>query len=449
MANLFLGASDRTSMTIIANTLARARTATQGYPRQFWVVFWGVLINTAGASLVWPFMTIYLRRRLEVPLTEVTLLMTINSVAGLAAVSIVGPVVDRFGRKRAMVAGLASVAVVRALMPQAGTLPAWALLMGLMGACSPLYQVGADAMIADMIAPERRVSAYALLRTIQNLAIAIGPAVGGFIATTSYTLAFYVAAGATVIYTLLILGLTRETMPGKQQATSSEPAPGTPNPSSPISPGRRGDEAADRNSPRGYWPVLRDRRFMALCGLYTLTFIAASMVMVLLPVYAKEQFGVPENRYGFIMATNAAMVVFFQFLVTQQTRRYPPWPVLAAGALFYAIGAGSVALGAGFAAFWLSMVILTVGELLMSPTATALAAGLAPVEMRGRYMGLFSLTWGVAYGIGPVLGGVLSDQIAPVAIWYGGLAAGLVAAAGFALMAGRLRTLPRRAVSTR
>jgi MFS family permease len=363
-------------------------------------------------------MTIYLRQRLEVPLTQVTLLMTINSVAGLTAVSIVGPLVDRFGRKRAMVLGLASIAAVRALMPLAGTLPAWAVLMVLMGACAPLYQVGADAMIADLIEPERRVSAYALLRTITNLAIAIGPAVGGFIATRSYTLAFYIAAGATAIYTLLIVGLTQETMPGKQAANE---------------PGGAGEPPAG-----GYGPVLHDRRFMAFVGLYTLTSIAASIVMVLLPVYAKEQFGVPESQYGFIMATNAAMVVLFQYLVTQQTKRYAAGPVLAVGALFYAAGAGSIALGAGFAAFWLSMVVLTIGELLMSPTATALTATLAPPDMRGRYMGLFSLTWGVAYGLGPVLGAMLSDQIAPVATWYAGLAAGLASALGFMLMAPRL-----------
>ncbi len=399
------------------------------YPRQFWVILWGVLINTAGASLVWPFMTIYLRQRLDVPLTTVTLLMTINAAAGLGAVSVVGPVVDRFGRKGAMVAGLASVAAVRAVMPLAGTLPAWALLMALMGGLAPLYQVGADAMIADLIPPERRSSAYALLRTMANLGIAIGPAVGGFIATTSYTLTFYISAGATVIYTLLILALTRETIPrGARQ-------PGSPAPA-----GRGdGEEAgAQGRAERGYGPVLRDRRFMAFCGLFTLTGVAAAMVMVLLPVYAKEQFGMPENRYGFIMATNAAMVVLFQYLVTQRTQHHAPGPVLAVGALFYALGAGSVALGGGFAAFWLSMVVLTVGELLMMPIATALTAGLAPPEMRGRYMGALSLTWGIAYGSGPVLGGLLSDQIAPVATWYGGLAAGLLAAVGFALLGPRL-----------
>jgi MFS family permease len=61
--------------------------------------------------------------------------------------------------------------------------------------------------------------------------------------------------------------------------------------------------------------------------------------------------------------------------------------------------------------------------------------------MRGRYMGMYGLTWGVAMGIGPVLGGTLNDQVAPVAIWYAGLAFGAVALIGFVVL-GWL--LPRR-----
>ena len=77
---------------------------------------------------------------------------------------------------------------------------------------------------------------------------------------------------------------------------------------------------------------------------------------------------------------------------------------------------------------------MTFGELLVVPTATALVANIAPAAMRARYMGVFSLSFRVGSGIGPVVGGVLSDQIAPAATWYGGMVFCLVAAAGFTLM---------------
>jgi len=396
----------------------RARIEELGFPRQFWLLFWGMLLNTTGTSMVWPFMTIYLREHLGVSLTTVTLLMTLNSVAGLASVALVGPVVDRVGRKGAMVAGLAAGSAVLAAMSVAGTLPLWAFLMAAQGAVMPLYRVGADAMVADLIPAGRRPNAYALLRMATNLGIAIGPSVGGFVAARSYSLAFCIGAAAMATFALLILLLARETMPGKRSATGHQP-PAIEN--------------------RGYGPVLRDRRFISFAGLLTLATIPAAMVMVLLPVYAKEQFGVPENQYGFIMATNAAMVVLFQYAVTQVSKRYRPVRVLALGALLYALGAGSVALGGSFPAFWISMVVLTLGELLLVPTATALTASLAPADMRGRYMGVYNLVWGVSYGTGPVIGGLLSDRIAPVATWIGGLAIGLAAAAGFAAMGRKVK----------
>ena len=135
----------------------------------------------------------------------------------------------------------------------------------------------------------------------------------------------------------------------------------------------------------------------------------------------------------------AVMVVLFQYAVTGVSSRYPHLPVLALGSLFYALGAGSVAWGWNFPTFLTSMVILTIGELLLVPTATTLTANLAPPDMRGRYMGVYSLTWGIAFGIGPVVGGFLNDHVALVAIWYGGLLIGLAAMLGFLLLARRLR----------
>jgi MFS family permease len=58
--------------------------------------------------------------------------------------------------------------------------------------------------------------------------------------------------------------------------------------------------------------------------------------------------------------------------------------------------------------------------------------------MRGRYMGLYGLSWGVSLGIAPVIGGWLNDNVAPVAIWHAGLAMGLTAALGFLLLERRL-----------
>jgi MFS family permease len=102
--------------------------------------------------------------------------------------------------------------------------------------------------------------------------------------------------------------------------------------------------------------------------------------------------------------------------------------MMALGAFIYAIGVGSIAFATSFWGFLTSMVVITCGELILVPTATTYVANIAPPDMRGRYMGIFTLCWGVATGIGPVLGGFLNDNISPVSIWYGGGLIGLMGA---------------------
>lgn len=395
---------------------ARIRRVQAEFPPQFWLMFWGMLISTTGSSMIWPFLMIYVSGKLHLPLSTVTSLMTVNAITGLIFSFIAGPVADLIGRKRIMVISLISDGMAFLLLSQAESYPAFLALMALRGAVNPLYRVGADAMMADLVEPAKRPEAYSLLRMSNNVGVALGPSIGGFIATVSYTLAFYVAAIGMTTYGILVLIRAHETLPQT---------------GGPRQPERFG----------GYDRVLRDRPYIYFVLAFLLNSVVSSMVWVLLSVYAKQNFNVPESQYGFIATTNALMVVFFQFGVTQITRRRAPLPVLTLGALFYAIGGASIALGRGFWGFWLSMVIMTIGELIMTPTGSTYVANLAPADMRGRYMSLYGLTWSLAAGFGPLLGGFLNDNIAPVAIWYGAGVIGLISVAAFTAISLRQRRM--------
>ena len=398
--------------------IERVRAVTAGYPRQFWILFWGQLINTSGGSMVWPFLTIFLRQKLDVSMATIGSLFTISAISGLIASSIAGPLVDRFGRKGVMVISLVAGSAFFVLRAFAGTLEQWMLLMAFSGAFGPLYSVGASAMVADLVEPERRAGAYALLRMINNLGVAIGPMVGGVVVSqASFDTTFFIAAVTTGVFALLVALLTRETLPA-QAATAA----------------REGDG--------GYGPVLQDMRFLPFCATYIISGMAYGFLMIFLAVYAKEGFGVPEEQYGMIVASNALMVVFFQYAVTHWTERRHPLMMLALGSALYGLGTGSVALGRGFPAFLISMIVLSLGELIVIPTAQVLTANLAPADMRGRYMSVFGLSASLSFGLGPPLGGWLSDNIAPVAIWYGGLVLGLAAAGIFVVMS-RFVPVPR------
>ena len=362
--------------------------------------------------MIWPFLMLYVSKRLSLPLTQVAILLTISSVMGLIFAFVAGPITDRFGRKWVMVISLAVNGICYIFMAFADSFASFAILQALMGAFNPLYRVGADAMTADLITEEKRPEAYSFMRMSNNVGVAIGPALGGLLASRSYSTAFFLAAAGMITYAVLLLVKANETLPE-----------------------HGGDQPAEKAILAGYDRIFHDGRFMGFILAFTLTSMMSSMMWTMLPVYTNRQFGLPENLYGLIPTTNALMVVFFQYFVTQRTRKKPMIPVMAVGAAFYMIATTSVSFFSSFWGFWTCMVVHTVGELMLVPTATTFTANLAPPDMRGRYMSIFGLTWNVASGIAPLIGGFLSDQFSPASTWYGSGVIGLISILVYAFIA--------------
>lgn len=380
------------------------------YPNQFWLMFAGMIVSTMGSAMIWPFLMIYASETLSLPLMAVASLMTVNAVTGLFSSILAGPIVDRAGRKWAMVMGLIASGMGYFLLNQAHSYATFALILGASGFFGPLYSVGSDAMLADLFPIGKRVDAFALIRMARNIGVATGPAVGGFVLARSYSIGLYSAAAGLIAYGLMLLFFAHETLPVAAVD---------------------GGVTRFRHQLRGYWDALQDRPFMGLVGAFTLVQMTTALVWVLLSVYLKTNFGISERLYGWLPTTNALMVVFLQVLVTRKTRRFAAVAVMRWGAVFYIFAPLIIALSAGFWGFWAAMVVMTLGELVVVPRASAYAANLAPVDKRGRYLSLYGLTWNVAAGISPVLGGALSDRIGPKAPWMGGIVFGLLSVAAF------------------
>jgi MFS family permease len=391
-----------------------ARNLYHQYPFQFWLMIIGIVLATAGGSMIWPFLTIYASGKLDLPLSKVVTLISINAGTGLAASLIAGTLADRIGRKIVMNFSLTLNGIAYFLLMYAHTYPQFAVLMFMVGISNPLYQVGADAMLADMVPPEKRTDAYSINRIANNAAFALGPAIGGFLAVHSYNLAFYCAGLGFLSYSVLLFFLAKETLV--------------------VTPKPAASQRGAQSMLHSYSPVVRDKSFMAFMVSLSIGLIAPTLLWVLMAIYSKTNYGIPENLYGWIPTTNALMCVFIQYPVTSITRRYNPLPVITIGMLIYALGTGSVAFMSGFWGFWLSMVILTLGELTLVPTTSKYVADLAPAHLRGRYMSVQWLGWGIARTLAPIIGGYLNDNISPQAIWIGGLLIGLTSTLGLFLL---------------
>jgi MFS family permease len=129
------------------------------------------------------------------------------------------------------------------------------------------------------------------------------------------------------------------------------------------------------------------------------------------------------------MALNGLGVVVLQPLLSPLLGRHDGARVLALSSLLIGAGFGLNALAGSLLAYVAASVLYTVGEVLGFPVASSIVADLAPAHLRGRYQGAFSMTWGLAFTLSPLLGGQVLHRFGGTALWLGCLALGALAAA--------------------
>jgi MFS family permease len=390
--------------------LSRVRNISQEYPRPFWILTGATFIDQVGGWLLFPFFALYVTDHFGVGMTEVGILFAIFSVANLIGGVIGGALTDKLGRKWMLMFGLVASATSSLLMAFVDDLAIFYALAAFVGLLATAGGPAQQAMVADILPEEKQAEGYGLQRVSMNLAAAIGPAIGGLLAAQSFLLLFITDAVTSIITAIIVYYLLPETKPEVQE---------------------QAEEESLLQSIKGYRIVIQDNLFMAFWLISTLTVLAYSQVNSTLSVYLRDVHGLTAQSYGYLLSMNAAMVVLFQFWITRRVSKYPAMLMMAAGSALYAIGFGMIGFVSGFGLFAVAMIIITVGEMITVPVAQALVARFAPEDMRGRYMAVFGFTWTIPFAIGPLLAGLIMDNLNPDLVWYLSGLVGLFAVAGY------------------
>jgi MFS family permease len=189
---------------------------------------------------------------------------------------------------------------------------------------------------------------------------------------------------------------------------------------------------------KGYGVALRDTAFIWFLGASALMVLVYMQMNTTLAVYLRDVHGVNEVGFSYILSLNAAMVVLFQFWITRQITPYRPLIIMTAGTLLYAIGFAMYGFASWYFFFLVAMVIITVGEMFVSPVGQAIVASLAPEDMRGRYMAVSGFSWVIPVAIGPLMAGIVMDNFDPKWVWYSAGILGVAAAVAFYLLEWRV-----------
>jgi MFS family permease len=394
----------------LAKGTRRLRGIYEEYPSQFWVLVLATFIDRLGGALLFPFFTLYVTLKFGVGMTTVGIIFGIFSISSVVGGMVGGALTDRLGRKKMLLFGLvmsALSALGMGLVDELGTFLMIAVLVGLLAETGGPAQ---QAMVADLLPEEKRAQGFGILRVAFNVSVTIGPLIGGLLAARSYMLLFISDAAASLITAGLVYLALQETRP----TSTAEQA---------------GETMAQTFG--GYLRALRDVAFvwfLGACVLMTLVYIQMNTTLA---VYLRDTHGISVQRFSYILSLNAAMVVLFQFPITRWISRYRPLAVMAAGTLLYAVGFAMYGFSAAYGLFLAAMVVITIGEMFVAPVGQAIVSQLAPEDMRGRYMAVFGFSWVLPMAVGPLLAGLVMDNLDPRWVWYAAGLLGIGAAAAF------------------
>ncbi len=383
------------------------------FPTTFWTLMGSMFIDRLGGALLFPFFALYVTQKFGVGMTEVGILFAVFATANFFGSMVGGALTDKFGRRWMIIFGLIVSALSSLLMGFVSELALFYLLAGFVGLLSNAGGPAQQAMVADLLPQEKHTEGYGIMRVVANLAVTIGPAIGGLLASWSYLLLFIVDAVTSIITAVIVYFKLPETRP-------DTPA------------GQR--EQSLLQTMGGYSDVLRDGIYVAFLVISLLGVIVYIQMNSTLSVYLRDVHGIPAQGFGYILSMNAGMVVAFQFWITRRISKYAPMLMMAFGTVFYAVGFAMYGFVSSYALFMLAMVIITIGEMIVTPVSQALVAQFAPEDMRGRYMAMFGFSWTIPFAVGPLLAGLIMDNFDPHWVWYAAGITATVAAAGYLLL---------------
>ncbi|MFF5255044.1 MDR family MFS transporter [Streptomyces leeuwenhoekii] len=396
-------------------TLRRAaRETVSGLPREFWWLWTSTLVNRLGAFVA-TFMALYLTLDRGYSASYAGLVASLHGLGGVISSLGAGVMTDRFGRRPTLLVAQASTAVSVALLGFMRDPVAIAAVAFLVGMASNASRPAVQAMMADIVRPEDRIRAFSLNYWAINLGFAVSSMAAGFIAEFSYLTGFLIEAGMTMACAVLVFVKLPESRPAE------DPAAGGPSDTAAVSLGT----------------VLRDGRFMSLVGLSFLVALIFQQGSVGLPV-AMGQAGFTPADYGLAVAVNGVLIVALQIPVTRFIEHRDPRRLLVVSSLVAGYGFGLTAFAGSVGVFALTVCVWTLAEIVNAPTQTGLVVRLSPARGRGRYQGMYTMSWSVAALVAPVMSGFVIDRFG--AAWLWGLCAviGTAAGAGYAVLMRRL-----------
>ncbi|ASK62691.1 MFS transporter [Virgibacillus phasianinus] len=355
-------------------------------PKYIWLLAIATTINVTGASFLWPLNTIYMHNELEKSLAFAGFILMFNQGASIAGNMIGGMLFDKLSAFRTIMIGMSIAFAASAVMSVYHSIVPYSILLVLIGFGAGMTWPVMFAM-AGSVWPQGGRRAFNAIYVAQNLGVALGASLGGYIASISFNYIFI--ANALLFAVFLVIVLTTFRGMDKER-----------------------DRQMNTTILEQNLTIKNKSAFTALlilCTGFLVCWLAYSQWQSTIASYTQDV-GIGLEQYSMLWAINGFLIVLGQPLlkliidrVTSTKKQiYIGNSIIIAAFII-------VMFAEAFTLFAVSMVILTVGEMILWPAIPTLANELAPKGRAGFYQGFVNSVAAAGRMAGPLIGGLIVD----------------------------------------
>jgi MFS family permease len=354
-------------------------------PKSLWLLVIGMMVNVTGSSFLWPLNTIYLHEHLGKSLSVAGLVLMVNAGASVIGNLIGGSLFDKLGGYRSILLGIIITLTSLVGMNLWQGWPYYVVFLTLVGFGSGIVFPSMYAM-AGSVWKEGGRKAFNSVYVAQNIGVAVGAALGGLVASFSFSYIFLANLLMYVVFFLIALFGYRDISADSSRQTSV-----------------LSEKKVIRNK-------AKLTALLIICTAYLLCWVGYVQWQSTIATYTQE-INISLKQYSLLWTINGALIVLAQPLLSKMIKRFEDNLKLQImlGTVIFMVSFGVASVSDTFEWFAMSMIILTIGEMLIWPAVPTIANSLAPKGREGFYQGIVNSTATGGRMIGPFIGGLLVD----------------------------------------
>jgi MFS family permease len=361
----------------------------KGLSREIYILALGRMVNAAG-SFIFPLLTLILTIKIGVNRTDAGYFVTASGIVSMFSGVIGGKLTDSFGRKKIIITfnslGAICYLIATTLDTSIYLVPMVILAGFFMGIAGP----ASGGLIADITTPKTRDGAYSLFYIAINVGYTISPIIGGLLLKNYLWLLFLLDAITSLISMLLILIFIPEPI-GKTKEKLGE------------------ERKYEKHVEGSILKVLLDRPILILFALVMFGYnFVYSQWCFLYPIHVSKI--VPSNGAGFfgmLVSFNAIIVITMTPIITKLISGKKAIGRIFLGGMLYTIGFGMPGFISSIPYIYISVLIITLGEIVVTTSSGPFVANHTPASHRGRMEAVLPIIMGLGFTIGPAITGTI------------------------------------------